>query len=142
MFIAATNDHCVMIEVSAGIVKTKGKILAMKKGQSKHDYLSYKYEFPGGKVEIGEKPIEALKREFKEELKTDISNAKIEQLSDVVYDYPDFSVRIFPFVIEVENFIFEMTEHIDYQWVEMSSLMNIEWVEADKIIAERLVKNK
>ena len=142
MFIAATNDHCPMIEVSAGIVKSKGKILAMKKGQSKFDYLSYRYEFPGGKIEIGEKPIGALKREFIEELKADISNAKFKELDEVVFDYPDFSVKIFPFVVEVDDFTFEMTEHIDYQWVEMNSLMDVEWVEADKIIAEQLVKNK
>ena len=128
-----------MIEVSAGIVRLKGKILAMKKGQSKYDYLSYKYEFPGGKVEPGEAPIDTLKREFQEELKAKLDNATIKQMSEVYYEYPDFSVKIYPFLIEIDTFEFELTEHVDYQWLDTTSLIEVDWVEADRIIVEGLV---
>ena len=128
-----------MIEVSAGIVRSKGKILAMKKGQSKYDYLSYKYEFPGGKVESGEAPIDTLKRELQEELKASLDNATIKQISEIYYDYPDFSVKIYPFLIDVDIFEFKLTEHVEYQWLDPKSLVEVNWVDADRIIVDELV---
>ena len=58
-----------MIEVSAGIVFSRGKVLCTRKGESRYGYLSHRYEFPGGKLESGETPVDALVREFGEELK-------------------------------------------------------------------------
>ncbi len=128
-----------MIEVSAGIVRSNEKILAMKKGQSKYDYLSFKYEFPGGKIEPGETPIDALKREFKEELRVDLNNVNIQKMNDINYDYPDFLVKIYPFLIDTNQFEFQLTEHVDYQWLDLDSITNVDWVAADKIIVEDLV---
>ena len=127
-----------MIQVSAGIVFSNGKILAMKKGKSKFDYLSNKYEFPGGKIEPGEEPLETLKRELSEELKTDIGKGEISHVADISYDYPDFSVMIHSFLIRIAHFDFTMTEHIGYRWLHPQELNDVDWVEADKIIVDKI----
>ena len=57
-----------MIEVSAAIIYVQNNILCLQRGKSKYNYVSYKYEFPGGKLDKGEDPLKALKREIKEEL--------------------------------------------------------------------------
>src|SRR5690606_40168734 len=59
--------------VVAAIIQHKGKILCTQKGPGKYDYISYKYEFPGGKVEVGETVQAALHREIKEEIRLDIA---------------------------------------------------------------------
>ena len=138
IIIAAIADHSYVLEVSAGIVRSKGKILAMKKGQSKYEYLSFRYEFPGGKIEPGEIPIDTLKREFQEELKANLDGAVIKQMRDVYFEYPDFSVRIYPFLIDIEAFEFKLTEHVDYQWLDLKSINSVDWVAADKIIVEEV----
>ena len=61
-----------MIEVAAAIIFFKNKILCFQRGLAKYDYVSYKYEFPGGKLKHNEDPITALKREINEELKMDV----------------------------------------------------------------------
>ena len=129
-----------MIQVSAGIVHSAGKVLAMKKGQSKYDYLSFKYEFPGGKIEAGESPLDALVREFSEELKADIRNLIIEHVCDTAYRYPDFSVTLHSFMITADEFPFTLTEHAGYRWVEPSELSGLDWADAEKDIVRELVK--
>ena len=62
-----------MIEVAAAIIIFQNKILCFQRGLAKYDYVSYKYEFPGGKLNQNEDPITALKREINEELKIEIN---------------------------------------------------------------------
>ena len=128
-----------MVEVSAGIIFSGGKILAMKKGVAKYDYLSNKYEFPGGKVEPGEEPVETLKRELLEELKADISNSIITHVADVFYEYPDFSVLIHSYLVRIDNFDFSMTEHVGYRWLSPEEINEVDWVEADRQIVSELM---
>lgn len=59
-FLAAADLLDPMIEVSAGIVFSRGKVLCTRKGESRYGYLSHRYEFPGGKLESGETPVDAL----------------------------------------------------------------------------------
>jgi len=78
-----------MIEVSAAIIFVQNKILCLQRGKSKYNYVSYKYEFPGGKLNKGEDPVKALKREIKEELIIEIEVK--EKFKTIFHEYPDFS---------------------------------------------------
>ena len=129
-----------MLQVSAGIVLSEGKILAMKRGLSKYSYLTGKYEFPGGKIEDDESPKEALIREFSEELKTDIKDIDMKLICVTEYQYPDFPVRLHSFLITTNNFEFTLTEHTEYKWVKPSELCDIDWAEADKDIVKELLE--
>ena len=81
------------IEVVAGVIEHDGKILCMERDQGKYDYVSFKWEFPGGKLEPGETKEEALVREIKEELNTEIKINKF--LITVNHEYNTFKVTIF-----------------------------------------------
>ena len=59
-------------------------------------------------------------------------------MRDVYFEYPDFSVRIYPFLIDIEAFEFKLTEHVDYQWLDLKSIKSVDWVAADKIIVEEV----
>lgn len=74
--------------VVAAVIRKDGKYFCVKKGRTKYSYTSYKYEFPGGKIEPGETPQEALRRELAEELDYDISVGCL--LVAARHDYPDF----------------------------------------------------
>lgn len=110
----------------------------MKKGKSKYDYLSHKYEFPGGKIECGETPKVALIRELKEEMNADISSATISLFNEMEYHYPDFSVHLFVFIVRVSDFIFTLKEHESYVWTRTDQLSDLDWVDADKQIINNL----
>ena len=80
------------IEVVAAVIIYKKKILAFQRGNAKYDYVSYKFEFPGGKVEAGEDFRVALNRELNEELGLD---AKVgDFVVTIEHDYPDFSIKM------------------------------------------------
>ena len=66
------------LEVSAGILVYNEKILCTQRGQGKYDYISFKYEFPGGKIELGETPAKALQRELIEEMNLAISEDEMQ----------------------------------------------------------------
>ena len=129
-----------MIEVSAGIVRFGKEILCFQRGPSKYRYLSNKFEFPGGKIETGETPYEALVREFKEELKVDISRCNIQPLCTVEHTYPDFSVRLHAFIVNVESFDYTLTEHLSSKRITKEEIDEIDWAEADVRIVDELKK--
>lgn len=137
-FLAANRSFGSMIEVSAGIVVSNGMILCTRKGESRYAYLSHRYEFPGGKVESGETPVDALIREFKEELRADVLEESITALVPVEYDYPDFSVRIHPFIIHADNLRIELTEHESSIWLPVDELRDVDWIAADELIVDEL----
>ena len=92
-----------MLNVSAGVVVSKSKVLCFQKGQSKFDYLTNKYEFPGGKIESRESPEQTLIREFNEELQANVKQTDLKLLCESTYNYPDFSVRINPNNLEFNS---------------------------------------
>ena len=113
------------ITVSAGIIVNKDKVLCVQRNKAKYEYISYKYEFPGGKIELGEGGKTALKRELMEEMKLEISIDDMEHFLTVEHEYPDFRVVMHTYICPNENPEFTLLEHIDYKWlepIEMKSL--------------------
>lgn len=129
-----------MIEVSAGIIITDSKILCFQKGKVKYPYLSFKYEFPGGKIEPGETPKQTIIRELKEELSMDISKNKIEFLCETTTDYPDFSVKLYSFLIWADNVNYTLSEHQQAIWSKIEDLEKLDWAKADVEIVEIVKK--
>jgi 8-oxo-dGTP diphosphatase len=124
------------IVVTAAIIIENGHILCMQRNQNKFDYISYKYEFPGGKVEALESNEEALKREIHEELKIDLES--LDFFMTVNHEYPDFSITMHAYLCEVTSREFTLTEHIDYRWLKPSELNTLDWAAADMPIVEKL----
>lgn len=117
-------------EVVAAVIEHQGKFLCVRRGQTKYPYTSFKYEFPGGKIEEGESETEALKREIEEELKVNI-NIKA-KLRVVNHEYPDFTVTLHFYRCTVDTDKYTLTEHESAIWASPVDMMRLDWVEADK----------
>lgn len=125
-------------EAVAAIIIYQDKILCMQRGQGKYDYLSYKYEFPGGKMEANETRIEALERELREEMDLEIAISEKDYFMTVEHAYPDFKMALHSFICKVEKVDFIRKEHIDHKWLDKEELMKLDWVPADKPIVHKL----
>ena len=122
------------IEVVAAIIHdSDGRIFATQRGSG--DWKDW-WEFPGGKIEAGETPEVALKREILEELDTKIA---VERLIDTVeWDYPKFHLTMHCFLCRVETGSLILKEHEAAKWLSKDDLYSVNWLPADKIILEKL----
>ncbi len=127
------------IEVVAAIIYHENKILCVQRGENKYDYISKKYEFPGGKMEAGESKEETVKREILEELYMDIEVQQ--EFLTVDHHYPDFQLTMHSFKCSTTNESLTLTEHIDFKWLEISEMSGLDWAAADVPIVEKLVSN-
>lgn len=128
------------LEVVAGIIIYKDLILCMERGQGKFDYVSFKYEFPGGKVEPGEKNSQALMRELREEMALNVNISEDDFFYTVNHQYPDFQITMHSFLCHVDNQEFVMKEHVDFKWLPLDQLHTLTWAPADQPIVEELIK--
>ena len=122
------------VKVVAAVIRRDGKIFATQRG-----YGAYKdgWEFPGGKVEPGEKPEDALKREIKEELAADISVGEL--LLTVEYDYPEFHLSMDCFLAElVDGSTMQLLEHEAAKWLAPDELDQVDWLPADVEVVEAI----
>lgn len=124
------------IEVVAAIIINNNKILCVQRGDNKREYIAFKYEFPGGKVEIGETREEALVREIKEELGIEITI--LEEFLTVDHTYPDFNVIMHSFICGCENSEVQLSEHVALQWLPKKELFTLDWAAADIPIVQKL----
>ena len=124
------------IEVVAAIIHdNKGRIFVTQRG-----YGEYKdwWEFPGGKMEAGEMPEEALKREIREELETRIV---VEWLVETVeWDYPTFHLTMHCYLCHVECGHLELKEHEAAKWLNKDELESVNWLPADWEVVKHLLK--
>lgn len=126
------------INVSAAIIIHEGKILCVQRGKSKHEYISEKFEFPGGKIEPGEKPIETVVREISEELHMEIQ--PVREFMTVNHNYPDFQLVMHSFICTAKRLDFVLTEHLSSAWLITEELFTLDWAAADLPIVEKLIQ--
>jgi 8-oxo-dGTP diphosphatase len=127
------------VEVVAGVIFWGNQILCVQRPKNKLQYISEKFEFPGGKIELGETKEEALHRELLEELNllTKINSF----FMTVVHEYPDFELTMHSFICEVDSKELKLNEHIDKKWLKINELNTLDWAAADIPIVKKLLSN-
>lgn len=124
------------IKVVAAIIKDNNKIFATQRG-----YGEFKggWEFPGGKIEEGETPKEALVREIREELDTIIEVGEL--IDTVEYDYPTFHLSMDCFWCEIVSGDLVLKEHEAARWLTKDTLHSVEWLPADLGLVEKIISD-
>ena len=122
------------IEVVAAVIIRDGEVFATQRG-----YGEFKgwWEFPGGKIESGESPQEALKREIHEELDAEI---EVEELLETVeWDYPNFHLTMHCFICSLLSESLHLNEHEAATWLTHETLRSVKWLPADEILLDKVV---
>ena len=121
------------INVVAAIIKENDKIFVTQRGYGE---FAGGWEFPGGKIEEGETPQQALVREIKEELDIKIS---VGELLDIVeYDYPTFHLSMQCFWATIEEGELVLKEHMAAKWLKKDELGTVDWLPADEGLVEKI----
>lgn len=117
------------IEVVAAVINNNNKIFATQRG-----YGEFKdgWEFPGGKIESGETPEQALVREIQEELATSISVGKL--ITTINTDYPRFHLTMYCYLCYIIKGKLTLLEHESAKWLKWSELDSVDWLPADKML--------
>lgn len=121
------------IRVVAAIITDGDKYFATQRGYG--EWKGY-WEFPGGKIEAGETPEKALRREIKEELDTEINVG--DKLCTVEYDYPSFHLSMDCFLAKVKSGNLTLKEHDAAKWLHRDDFDSIDWLPADEVIIKEL----
>lgn len=121
------------INVVAAIIVKDGEIFATQRGYG--DYKDW-WEFPGGKIEPGETPEEALVREIREELHAEIEVGRL--IDTVEYDYPKFHMVMRCYLCRLISEEIELVEHEAARWLDIDSVWSVKWLPSDIEVIENL----
>ena len=115
--------------VVAAVIEVDGLVLCMRRGVTRYSYTSHLWEFPGGKIEPGETPQQALHRELLEEMALDVEVGEL--LATVTHDYPDFTITLAAYRCTAATRRFIMREHEACCWLPWDQLPSLPWCAAD-----------
>ena len=126
------------IQVTAAVILENGRVLATQRHE--RDDMGGKWEFPGGKIKLGETPEACLRRELREELGVE---ADVRDLfMRVVHAYPTKQVELFVFNAVIREGVPVLHVHQDARWVSSHEIVQLDWLEADQPIVEKLIKEE
>lgn len=128
------------VEVVAGVIEYEGRILCAKRDVSKYDYISNKYEFPGGKIEEGETYKQTLARELMEEMEMEVEIG--EDFGDVVHEYPDFELTMHVFLCKAHSKNVKLNVHTGLEWRKIEDMHELDWAGADLPVVKKLQSMK
>ena len=123
------------IEVVAAIIIKDGHIFATQRGYG--EFQGW-WEFPGGKMEVGESPQEALRHEINEELDADIQVNEL--LETVEWDYPNFHLTMHCFICSLLSESLHLNEHEAATWLTHETLRSVKWLPADEILLDKIAE--
>lgn len=123
------------IEVVAAIILRDGQVFATQRGYG--EFQGW-WEFPGGKIELGESPKEALKREIHEELDAEIEI--IELLQTVEWNYPNFHLTMHCFICGLLSESLHLNEHEAATWLSAATLRSVKWLPADEVLLDDIAR--
>lgn len=121
------------IEVVAAIIIKEGKVFATQRGYG--EWQGW-WEFPGGKIEPGECPQDALKREIKEELDAEIEVGDL--LETVEWDYPAFHLTMHCYICTLTSESMHLNEHEASAWLTKETLDSVKWLPADLVLLDKI----
>ena len=125
------------VKVVAGLIRFGEEVLCMQRKESKYNYISHKFEFPGGKIEEGETEQEALKRELREEMEMEVEIGN--KFLSVVHEYPDFILDMQVFECKASSKDFVMKEHISFEWSLPKNIPLLDWAGADLPVVKKIL---
>lgn len=126
-----------LVEVSCAIIMQEDRVLATQRSESMPHPM--KWEFPGGKLKVGESPEQSLLREIKEEL--DIRIRVEQELSSVTHRYNSNYIKLIPFICSIVSGEIDLSEHRAFRWVETAKLGELDWLEADVAVVDLFRKH-